>query len=61
MISANKKNKIHSDSKSLREPETSVILYENTVREQPISTPQEGEAKTQSGGDINLPPIEKAD
>ena len=61
MISANKKNKVHSESKSLRETQKPIIVQDNIVKEQPISSPQEGEARTQSGGDISLPPIDKAD
>ena len=61
MISANKKNKVHSETKSMRETQKPIILQENIVKEQPNNSPQEGEAKTQSGGDISLPPIDKAD
>ena len=62
MISANKKNKVHSESKSLREEtQKPIVLQDSIVKEQPISSPQEGEARTQSGGDISLPPIDKAD
>ena len=46
MISANKKNKVHSESKSLRETQKPIVLQDSIVKEQPISSPQEGEART---------------
>ena len=47
MISANKKNKVHSESKSLREEtQKPIVLQDSIVKEQPISSPQEGEART---------------